>query len=139
MLSSSNPAGKLNEGSPQFLQPLPEEVEVDEGSKMKLSVRVAGKPTPKLQWMFGTKPLKKTSRIEMRENNGAQELVIRNVTPDDEGVYSCLAVNKFGEAFCDCEVIVECKFALTYFGGYRRGGSCNLSKLGCVSAAVGKF
>jgi hypothetical protein len=68
---------------------------------------VTGKPTPKLKWMLGSKPLKKSGRIEMRESNGVHELIMRNVTLDDEGVYSCVAVNKFGEAFCDCEVIVE--------------------------------
>ena len=70
---------------------------------------MGGKPTPKLKWMIGSKPLKKSGRVEMRDNNGAQELIIRNVTLEDEGVYSCLAANKFGEAFCDCELMVEGK------------------------------
>ena len=95
--------------APEFLEPLPEELEVDEGSEVTLSVRVSGKPTPKLKWMIGSKPLKKSGRIEMRENSGIQELIIRDVTLDDEGVYSCVAVNKYGEAFCDCELMVEGK------------------------------
>lgn len=72
-------------------------------------MRVSGKPVPKLKWMIGAKPLKMSGRVEMRENDGAQELIIRNVTLDDEGVYCCVAENKFGEAVCDCEVIVEGK------------------------------
>lgn len=72
-------------------------------------MRVSGEPAPKLKWMIGAKPLKKSGRVEMRENNGAQELIIRDVTVDDEGVYSCTAENKFGEAVCDCELMVEGK------------------------------
>lgn len=95
--------------APEFIESLPEDIEVYEGSEVKLSVRVCGKPPPKLKWMIGSKPLKKSSRVEMRENGGLQELVIRNVTSEDEGVYSCVAANKYGEAFCDCEIIVEGK------------------------------
>ena len=108
---------KPGERAPEFLESLPEEMEIDEGSEVKMSVRVSGKPTPKVKWMIGSKPLRKTSRVEMRENGGLQELIIRNVTLDDEGVYSCVAVNKFGEAFCDCELVVESKCWVRRRGG----------------------
>ncbi len=101
------PDEKPGERAPEFVEALPEDHEVDEGSEVKLTVRVSGKPKPKLKWMIGSKPLRKSSRVEMRENNGVHELIIRDVTLDDEAVYSCVAMNKFGEAFCDCELLVE--------------------------------
>ena len=109
---SKIPKVKLPKGSPEFLEPLPEELEVEEGDKVQFSVRVTGEPKPKLKWMVGSKPLRKSDRVEMRESNGVHEVIIWNVVLDDEAVYSCLARNKFGEAFCDCELLVESEYAL---------------------------
>ena len=94
---------------PEFFEK-PEDIVVNNGGEIKLCARVRGKPLPKVSWLLGSKLLLKSNRVEMRENNGVQELVVRSATLDDEGMYRCIAVNKFGEANCDCEVMVEGTF-----------------------------
>ena len=94
-------------GSPEFLEPLPEELEIEEGDEVRLTVRVTGEPKPKVKWMMGSQPLKKSSRVEIFESDDVHEVLIKNVILNDEGVYNCVATNKFGEAFCDCELLVE--------------------------------
>lgn len=52
----------------------------------------------------GNVPLQPSARMSMSERNGMQVLEIYDVTQDDVGVYTCMAVNGSGKASMSAEL-----------------------------------
>lgn len=85
-------------------------INAEEGADVELVAVVKGKPTPDVEWYKDEKPLRKTSRFDTRTRGDTFSLVILNVTPDDSGLYKCLAKSKRGNATKTFEVNVEGMF-----------------------------
>lgn len=77
------------------------------GDVVRFDVRVTGQPAPKLHWSLEEDEVEADARhiVELGEN-GLCSLIVRHVTEDDEGEYSCRAVNSQGEAMCSAELSV---------------------------------
>ena len=54
--------------------------------------------TLQVEWYFGRQKLRPDSEHRMEEDGDLFTLVIRDIEPKDLGNYSCLAINKIGEA-----------------------------------------
>ena len=90
-------------------------INAEEGADVELVAVVKGKPTPDVEWYKDEKPLTKTSRFDTRRRGDKFSLVILNVTPDDSGLYKCLAKSKRGSAIKTFEVNVEGMFHGFFF------------------------
>lgn len=83
--------------------------EVTEGENVRMDVRVAGFPTPTVEWYHGTTKIIDEGRFEMTydEDRGTYSLLISNVTMDDAATFKCVALNRAGKATCRGELDVK--------------------------------
>lgn len=82
-------------------------ITVQEGGDVTLDVKIKGKPTPDVEWYKDDKPLRKTSRLDMKARGDKFSLVMLNVTTDDSGLYKCVASSKAGSVTRTFEVNIE--------------------------------
>ena len=83
-----------------------------EGGEVTLNVAVKGKPRPDVEWLKDDRPLRKTSRLDIKSRGDRFSVVIMNVTPDDSGLYKCVASSKAGKVTRTFEVNIEGMLAL---------------------------
>uniref|UniRef100_A0A8C9SYX9 Contactin-3 n=1 Tax=Scleropages formosus TaxID=113540 RepID=A0A8C9SYX9_SCLFO len=97
-----------------FLQ-RPVKVTAIEGKDAILECSASGFPTPAFVWMRGSDMIQ-TRLVEDQSKKysllGGSNLLIRSVTDEDSGTYSCLAFNKIENitASCELSVLVPPKF-----------------------------
>ncbi|XP_026643874.1 myosin light chain kinase, smooth muscle isoform X2 [Microtus ochrogaster] len=106
----SSPAGETRpsiwgECPPKFATKLGRAV-VKEGQMGRFSCKVTGRPPPQVTWLKGNVPLQPSARLSMSEKNGMQILEIHEVTQDDLGTYTCMAVNGSGKASMSAELSI---------------------------------
>ena len=89
---------------PSLLQP-PVETIVNETQTAILKCMADGNPTPKISW-FKQNSLLPVGR-HVVEPSGA--LIVRDVKPGDDGVYSCKAENLLGSVNASVRLTVQCK------------------------------
>ena len=78
-----------------------------EGSAAKLEVRISGEPEPKVEWFKDEQPIEEGGnfRIEFDDTDGCT-LVINSTKTSHEGLYKCVALNSFGKANSEAELLV---------------------------------
>ncbi|XP_066264078.1 hemicentin-1-like isoform X10 [Branchiostoma lanceolatum] len=94
---------------PKFMDKFKGTLVVEEGGTLTLTFKVVGVPTPKITWMQGDKVLKPSSRIKMTTSDGDVTIVVKAVTMEEAGIYTCVAENSEGEAFCSATIKVKAK------------------------------
>ncbi|XP_028966661.1 muscle M-line assembly protein unc-89-like [Galendromus occidentalis] len=74
-------------------------VETTDGSPVVFECRVVGTPTPSIRWFQNRREVKPSADFqpEFDAVTGFCRLVISEVYPDDQGIYTCRATNPFGE------------------------------------------
>lgn len=95
LLRSISSAPVISRNPPIVLTSNPVSVEIDEGKTIKLECPVFSQPQAFISWQ------KDGSNINqgwMNYRVAGNNLRIRNVTREDEGCFTCLAVNGFGSA-----------------------------------------
>ena len=71
----------------------------------------AGSLPMKVVWVRNNKILPNSKDFHYQENsNGVHSLVVRDIFPEDAGVYICEAYNAHGEAHCYCRLSVHGEF-----------------------------
>ncbi|CAG5126016.1 unnamed protein product, partial [Candidula unifasciata] len=93
---------------PSFVQRLPD-VRMVEGTNIKLECRVLGKPFPQVIFTKSGQPVLDGPRhqVTVDERTGRCTLIITRAHPDDEGEYTCTAMNPAGEVSTTGRVIHE--------------------------------
>lgn len=82
-------------------------VQCAEGSEVKFQYRVTGTPLPDVQWFKGSSQIKSSQICSVVSNpDGSGFLIMNNIKQKDSGLYTCKAVNSFGEASCSAELMV---------------------------------
>jgi hypothetical protein len=77
------------------------------GDSVRFDVEVTGTPAPTPVWCFEEEVVEEDGRhIVGLGENGHCSLIVRCVSEDDEGGYSCRAKNSSGEATCSAELSV---------------------------------
>uniref|UniRef100_A0A673JCV9 Ig-like domain-containing protein n=1 Tax=Sinocyclocheilus rhinocerous TaxID=307959 RepID=A0A673JCV9_9TELE len=76
--------------------------EVTVGESVRFTVTVSGFPKPKVQWFHNGKVITSSTVyrfVEEKDDNpdGSGILIMNNIQQSDSGLYTCKAVNPFGE------------------------------------------
>ena len=90
--------------APSLLQ-RPFDTTVNESNTAILKCTADGNPRPKLRWTKLNSSL--SARSHMVESSGA--LILKDIRPGDEGVYSCRAENLLGKVNASAKLTVQCK------------------------------
>ncbi|XP_047985115.1 obscurin isoform X1 [Leguminivora glycinivorella] len=97
--------------APYFIVAL-KDTEIMENTYLRFMVKVKGDPNPEVKFYRDGKEIKSTSDsdrvsiIRTRAEKGFFELVIADVIPSDAGLYSCRAMNIYGECSTEAKVTV---------------------------------
>ncbi|XP_074662623.1 protein Obscurin-like [Tubulanus polymorphus] len=78
-----------------------------EGEPLSLEVKVTANPEPAITWFVDGHKLKPSDDISMSYDGETAIFMINEAFPEDTGLYTCRALNAFGEVETDAEVIVE--------------------------------
>ncbi|KAK6636854.1 hypothetical protein RUM43_010518 [Polyplax serrata] len=81
--------------SPKIIPSNEEEVKGTIGGEIVVKCPVGGVPPPTITWMKNGKPLSMASTFFQDENGS---LIIKNLTINDAGIYTCTATNSVGSA-----------------------------------------
>ena len=96
--------GSRSTGVPSLLQS-PVETTVNQSQTAILKCSADGNPTPRITWS------KMNSRLPVGrhkvESSGA--LILKDVRPEDEGVYSCEAKNLLGSVNASAKLTIQCR------------------------------
>ncbi|XP_022101402.1 myosin light chain kinase, smooth muscle-like isoform X2 [Acanthaster planci] len=102
----STPPATEAQSKPEFLQTL-SDVEVMDGSPLALTVKVTGIPEPEVMWIFDSCEILEDDDFKLLHDGELHSLVIREVYPEDAGVYICKAFNAAGEDQCSAKIVVK--------------------------------
>ncbi|XP_063549021.1 obscurin isoform X4 [Cydia strobilella] len=97
--------------APYFIVAL-KDTEIMENTYLRFMVKVKGDPNPEVKFFRDGKEIKSSSDsdrvsiVRTRAEKGFFELVIADVVPSDAGVYSCRAMNIYGECSTEAKVTV---------------------------------
>ena len=100
---------------PEFVEMLQPQV-VEDGTNVILGCRLVGSPPPSVTWYKSSIVIEPNPdfRQSFDSETGICVLEIKEVFPEDTGVYMCRAVNPFGEANTTCNIIVKGKIKYQY-------------------------
>ncbi|KAM3838789.1 myosin-binding protein H isoform 2-T2 [Vipera latastei] len=92
--------------APKFTQPLIDRT-TTQGYSTQLVCCVRGFPKPKVIWMKNQREIQEDPKYLVHMDQGICCLEIRKPSPFDGGIYTCKAVNPFGEASVDCKLNIK--------------------------------
>jgi hypothetical protein len=72
----------------------------------KFPAKVVGVPQPELKWYHNDKPIKENDKYKMKYDGDTCCLYITDCEAADEGLYSCVAKNREGQASCEARLDV---------------------------------
>ena len=89
-----------------WLIKIPLKKTVNEGKTAVLNCKADGNPTPRVTWS------KKNSSLPVGRNvvEPSSALIMRNVTKEDAGIYTCSAQNTLGSVNASTQLNVQCKY-----------------------------
>lgn len=101
-------------GKPVWTIPLNPEFTISEGKPLHLEATVEPKEDPnlKIEWFFNGKSLDHASRFKLTSDFGFVTLDLTDVYERDQGIYTCKASNKKGEAFTSTTIYCTTKAGL---------------------------
>lgn len=83
--------------------------EISVGDVAKLSVTVTGIPKPKIQWFFNGVMLTPSADYKFVFDGNDHSLIILFTQFEDEGEYTCIASNKYGQTVCSAYLKISSK------------------------------
>eukprot|EP00057_Strongylocentrotus_purpuratus_P009782 XP_011664256.1 PREDICTED: myosin light chain kinase, smooth muscle isoform X2 [Strongylocentrotus purpuratus] len=101
------PERKKSSGRPPEFIDFFKDLSVCEGQDVNLVCKVRGTPTPKVIWLYNHRPIHESGDFKFYHESFSHRLHIVEVLPEDEGVYSCKAINSLGEKQISAELFVE--------------------------------
>ena len=90
--------------APSLLQ-RPVDTTVNESNTAILKCTAAGNPSPKVMWTRLSSSLSVGTHVV----GSSGSLIVKNVRPGDDGVYSCRAENLLGHVNASAKLTVQCK------------------------------
>lgn len=105
----------LEGAAPRFVKEIQSQKVMD-GEKVTFTAKVIGNPMPEdVTWYHDERIIANNPdfHVEYNKKTGEASLVIRELFPQDAGLYECLATNVYGEAVTEGNLLVEGKINLT--------------------------
>uniref|UniRef100_A0A8C6S146 Obscurin n=1 Tax=Nannospalax galili TaxID=1026970 RepID=A0A8C6S146_NANGA len=93
------------EGAPS-MQVTIEDVQVQVGGMAQFEAVIEGSPPPIVTWYKDSNQLMDSAQLSQQQDGTTYSLVLKDVTQQDAGVYTCLAHNAGGQVFCKAELLV---------------------------------
>lgn len=93
-------------GKPQFRKPL-RGLTCSQSDNTFLECEVSSPEKPTIQWLKDNVPLKKSSRVQLSEEDGHYKLHINDVSTEDSGMYTIIASNSEGTRSCSAPLYVK--------------------------------
>ncbi|XP_023347021.1 contactin-5 [Eurytemora carolleeae] len=122
---------------PRWIQPF-NPTRFQQGSQVLFEGLVSGAPSPDITWTWRGKPLQTYSGragqgkiVSFDPNNGRVTLMLSDVGPGDEGVYTCTASNPYGESSCTINLSAETKMTPSRPRPTLPKGSCRTNLKAC--------
>jgi titin len=92
--------------APTFSAPLPPETTVNERSTARLEANIDATPAPRITWHVNGQEVKPSIKYTISVEGKRSTLLIKNITNQDTGVYTCRAVSGLGEAITSTTLYV---------------------------------
>ena len=105
-MSESEPESTKAVEPPRFLKPMAG-LDVQEGRPAQFEVVMAGEPQPQIQWLREGVVIPQNEDFQMTTIGNRHILFIKEVVPEDSGIFTCRAQNPDGFAECSAELFVE--------------------------------
>lgn len=94
--------------APVFTEPL-KDTEGEDGQPLTLECLIEANPVPIIMWYKNQKVLRAGVEYKQTHEGDRVRLAIRELFPDDAGVYECMARNDVGKTSTSCKVSVKGK------------------------------
>ncbi|XP_077997324.1 muscle M-line assembly protein unc-89-like [Glandiceps talaboti] len=92
--------------APKFIRKVKDSTIMD-GDEAIFECEITGLPTPKVHWLLDGKEIRDCDIYQISFNGKVAKLVLPEAFPEDEGDYTCKAVNSAGQVSCTAELLVE--------------------------------
>ena len=106
LVVEERPQARTGKVPPSFTKTI-NDIKQKPGSPIRLDATVSGTQPIDIFWTKDGQTVNLDSKHKMLSENGIHTLMILESTPEDNGVYECVALNKAGEARCSAEVKLE--------------------------------
>ncbi|KAH9498297.1 hypothetical protein Btru_006474 [Bulinus truncatus] len=106
-LQISADESKEEEGFKPHFTSLLKDTTVQDGEGLTLECDIEGNPRPQISWIRDGVEIFDSQDFQISMIGSHCKLQISEIYPEDEGKYSCKAVNNLGEAISTCYVTVE--------------------------------
>ena len=94
--------------APEFYCALDAFYTFKEADEIRLTTQVEAYPTVGVTWLHNGVRLRPSRRIATTlDEDGYVELVIKEITTSDAGIYTCIASNAVGRVESGCRVVIE--------------------------------
>ena len=94
---------------PRYLKPIAG-LDVVQGKPAQFEAIVAGQPPPEVTWFREGHQITDSEEFKILREGNKSVLVIKEVFPEDSGIFTCRATNPAGVAECSAELFVEGRF-----------------------------
>ncbi|ELT91006.1 hypothetical protein CAPTEDRAFT_69048, partial [Capitella teleta] len=88
---------------PRYLKPITG-LDVVEGKSAQFEAIVAGQPPPEVTWFREGHQITDSQEFKITREGNKSVLVIKEVFPEDSGIFTCRATNPAGVAECSAEL-----------------------------------
>ncbi|XP_052004330.1 striated muscle preferentially expressed protein kinase-like [Xyrauchen texanus] len=105
-LTSSAKLKVIASKEPLFTRKL-DVLEVIEGRNARFDCKVSGTPPPQVIWSHFDHPLEESEDIRILKEGGRHSIIISHVSNEDEGLYTVVARNAYGQDECAAELYVQ--------------------------------
>jgi len=103
-ITSNGVQSSTESREPTFLVQLAD-MTVKEGDDIKLHCQIGGNPPPQVTWLLDGEGI---VEAEIKnDEDGNHELILVESLLDDEGVYTCIAENKYKRVMSSCKVTIQ--------------------------------
>ena len=100
--------------APRFSGAL-QSVEVKDGQSARFEAVINGVPPPQVTWFREGIQIPHSQDFQIIQEGNKSILFIREVLPEDSGVFTCRLTNAAGVAECSAQLIVEGKYCYILF------------------------
>ncbi|OON14167.1 immunoglobulin I-set domain protein, partial [Opisthorchis viverrini] len=101
----SRPSSMIGE-PPIIVQPL-KNAETTDGEKIKMDCIITGHPPPTVTWYKNGVLLPQSNSLFVRQEGDKHSLIFYDILLEDQGEYTCVAENPYGQVRTSCHMDVE--------------------------------